>query len=93
MSLLVLTCRDLLRTIAGSTMGSLFSHAIHLRVKRGAPVLRDSGALTGSPALTPGLDHGIDLAYQRWLSSLEGRDLRTQSTQKSMEKRGRLARA
>ena len=25
-----------------------------------------------------------DLAYQQWLSSLEGRDLRTQSTKKSM---------
>ena len=32
---------------------SLFSHAIRLRVKRGAPEHRDSGSLTGSPALTP----------------------------------------
>ena len=34
-----------------------------------------------------------DLAYQRRLSSLEGRDLRTQSTKKDMEGRGRPARA
>ena len=39
-------------------MSSLFSHAIRLRIKRGAPEHRDPGALTGSPALTPGLDHG-----------------------------------
>ena len=42
----------------GGTAGSLFSHAIRLHVKRGAPEHRDSGALTGSLALTPGLDHG-----------------------------------
>ena len=39
---------------------SLFlPHANRLHVKRGAPEHRDSGALTGSPALTPGLVHGI----------------------------------
>ena len=34
-----------------------------------------------------------DLAYQRRLSSLEGRDLKTQNTKKDMEGRGRPARA
>ena len=34
-------------------MGRPLSLAIRLRVKRGAPEHRDSGALTGSPALTP----------------------------------------
>ena len=39
------------------------------------------------------LTMACDLAYQRWLSSLEGQDLRTQSTKKNMEGRGRPARA
>ena len=33
-----------------------------------------------------GLTMARDLAYQRRLSSLEGRDLRTQSTKESVEK-------
>ena len=73
-----LTCKNPQRTTAGSTTGSLFSHAIHLRVKREASEHRDSGALTGSPALTPSLDpRHHDMSYQRRLSSLEGRGLRT----------------
>ena len=43
-------CRELSFSLA---------HVIRLRVKRGAPEHRDSGALTGSPSLTPGLTHGI----------------------------------
>ena len=51
---LVLIYRNLLRSIAGGAMSSLFlSRTIRSRVKRGAPEHRDSGALTGSLALTP----------------------------------------
>ena len=52
-SLLVMTCMNLPRIIAGGTAGSLLLQVIHLHVKMGAPEHRDSGALTGSPALTP----------------------------------------
>ena len=48
--------------------------------------LRRSYWLSGPHALA--LTMACDLAYQRWLSSLEGRDLRTQSTKKNMEGRG-----
>ena len=70
------------------------SGTIRSRAKRGALEHHDSWALTGSPALTPWpCPRHRDLAYQRWLSSLEGRDLRTQSTKESAGKKGRLARA
>ena len=59
MFLLVPVHRDPEGRIAGGTVSPFFPRAILLRVKRGAPEHRDSGALTGSPALTPGLDHGI----------------------------------
>ena len=57
--LLVPIHRDPVGRIAGGTASLLLSRAIRLRVKRGAPEHHDSGALTGSPALTLGLDHGI----------------------------------
>ena len=71
--------KNLPRLTAGATTSSLFlSRAIRLRVKRGAPEHRASGALTGSPALIPWpCPRHRDLAYQRRLSSFEGRDLRT----------------
>ena len=51
--LLVPVHRDPAGRMAGGTASLLFSRAIRLRVKRGAPEHHDSGALTGSPALTP----------------------------------------
>ena len=49
----VMDYRNLMKKTAGGTPSFIFLRAIRLRVKRGAPEHRDSGALTGSPALTP----------------------------------------
>ena len=76
--LLVLARRNITRIAPGSTASSHLLQVIRLHVKRGAPEHRDSGALTGSPALTPWpCPRHRDLAYQWRLSSLEVRDLRT----------------
>jgi len=53
MFLLMPVHRNLAGRIAGGTASLLSSSATRLRVKRGAPEYRDSGALTSSPALTP----------------------------------------
>ena len=51
--LLVPIHRDPAGRIAGGTVSLLFSRALRLRIKRGAPKHRDSGALTRPLALTP----------------------------------------
>ena len=59
MSLLALTCRDLLGTTAGGTTGSLFSHVIRLRVKMGLLSIATQELLLALQPSPLGLDHGI----------------------------------
>ena len=59
MSLLALTYSNLLRTTAGGTTGSFFSHAIRLRVKRGLLSIATQELLLALQPSPPGLDHDI----------------------------------
>ena len=79
--------------IAGGTASLLSSRATHLRVKGGLLSIATQELLLALQPSPLALTMARDLAYQRQLSSLKGQDLRTQSTKKNMEGRGRPAQA